>query len=154
MPSRSMTGGRALATFDVTVQGFQGDYNVHRTERKNSDPYKALLLMPLETIVELNSEGWPVNPGDLGENITTSGLLYDSFSVGQRYRIDEAEIEISEPCTPCVNVSLLPYVGEEKVTKFMSILAKPTNRRGWYAKVLREGRICKGDPIIVSGETA
>ena len=36
----------------------------------------------------------------------------------------------------------LPYIGNEKVKDFIKTLA---GRRGWYAKVLKPGKIRKGD---------
>ncbi len=54
----------------ITFQGIEGDYNRYRSERKQNNPDWALLLMPLEMIMQLNREGWPVNPGDLGVNRT------------------------------------------------------------------------------------
>jgi MOSC domain-containing protein YiiM len=40
----------------------------------------AILLIPLETIEELQGEGWPIKPGDIGENFTTEGIPYSSFA--------------------------------------------------------------------------
>jgi hypothetical protein len=55
----------------VTKAGLDGDFNKYRHEKKNDDPDSAVLLMPLETIRQLNEEGWPIRPGDIGENFTT-----------------------------------------------------------------------------------
>ena len=43
-----------------------------------------------------------------------------------------------------MNLSVLPYVGEEKVNDFIKTLVR---RRGWYAEVMQEGIIKKGDSI-------
>ncbi|MBI2666567.1 MOSC domain-containing protein [Candidatus Woesearchaeota archaeon] len=129
---------------DITVDGMRGDYNRYRTEKKKRDPHKAVMLIPLETIQELRTEGWPIEPGHLGENITTQGVHYNFFEIGQKYKVGSSLIEITEPCTPCANLKLLPYVGEERKNEFMKILI---GRRGWYAKVITEGRVAKGDGI-------
>ncbi len=128
----------------VRAGGLAGDFNRYRHERQHDDPNAALLLVPLETISELNQEGWPIKPGDLGENITTTGIPYESFVPGKIYGVGEAEIQISKRCDPCTNLYLLPYVGERNGPAFLKVMR---GRRGWYAKVLREGRIRVGDPI-------
>ena len=42
------------------------------------------------------AQGFPVYPGALGENITTRGIDRRSLRLGQRYRIGEVVIELSE----------------------------------------------------------
>ncbi len=95
-------------------------------------------------IATLNAEGWSIQPGHIGKNLTTQGIPYDLFAVGKKYAIGEVLLQISKPCTPCRNLHILPYVGEQKVPAFIKTLV---NRRGWYARVLREGHIKKGDHI-------
>ena len=127
----------------LTRAGVEGDYNVYRQEEKGGDPDSAVLLIPLETIRELNSEGWPVGPGDLGENLTTSGIPYSRFAAGKTFSIGEAVLQVSRACDPCDNLLLLPYVGAEGGRFLKTMLG----RRGWYARVVREGRVKKGDRI-------
>jgi MOSC domain-containing protein YiiM len=71
----------------ITFQGLEGDFNRYRHEKRKGEPDMAVLLLPLETLSELNREGWPIMPGHLGENITTYGIPYDEFSSGKKYRI-------------------------------------------------------------------
>lgn len=142
----------AIDSAYITLEGVDGDYNRYRQEKKNGNPDWALLLLPLETIRELNAEGWPVRPGHLGENITTAGIPYNVFDTGKRYKIGAAEIQIAEPCTPCSNLAVLGYVGESRLKAFMQALyfesnGRKTNRRGWYARVLKEGAVRKGDTV-------
>ncbi|MBS3123946.1 MOSC domain-containing protein [Candidatus Woesearchaeota archaeon] len=128
----------------VKFSGVNGDYNRYRTEKKNGNLDKAVMFLSVETLNDLRKEGWSVYPGYLGENFTTVGIPYSSFKIGQRYDIGQAQIEITEPCQPCNNLSVLSYVGEEKIKNFMRTLI---GRRGWYAKVLVEGKVEKGDSI-------
>lgn len=128
----------------VTKHGAEGDYNIYRIEKKNGDARMALLLLPLETIAQLEGEGWPVDTGHLGENITTKGIPYEHFALGQRYRIGKIEIEIAKVCNPCITLYSLPYVGEKKGPEFIKALL---GRRGWYAKVIKEGTIQRRDRI-------
>ena len=132
----------------VSFRGVQGDFNVYRHEERKYDPDSALLIMPIETIQELNSEGWPIKPGDLGENLTTSGLSYDSFEIGKVFSVGEASFQISRACDPCDNLFLLPYVGRSKGPEFLKTML---GRRGWYARILKEGRVKAQDQITHSG---
>jgi MOSC domain-containing protein YiiM len=128
----------------VSVAGVRGDYNMYRHEELKDDPDSALLIMPIEMIKALNSEGWPIKPGDLGENLTTSGMPYDSFAIGKMFSAGQVQFQISRACDPCENLFLLPYVGRSKGPRFLKIML---GRRGWYARVLKEGRVRTNDQI-------
>ncbi|MDP3733657.1 MAG: hypothetical protein Q8R37_00340, partial [Nanoarchaeota archaeon] len=56
----------------------------------------------------------------------------------------EALIAITEQAQPCINLAVLPYVGDKNITEFMKSLK---DRRGWYATVMQEGIVKKGDSI-------
>jgi MOSC domain-containing protein YiiM len=102
----------------------------------------AILVYPMETIQELNQEGWPVQPGHVGENLTVEGYAHDTFKVGQQYIAGNSTIEISLECDPCTNLSLLPYVDQKHIKTFMNTVL---HRRGWYARVIKDGEIKPGD---------
>jgi MOSC domain-containing protein YiiM len=128
----------------VSAAGVRGDFNVYRHDELEDDPDSALLIMPIETIRALNSEGWPIKPGDLGENFTTSGMPYDSFAVGKVFTAGQVRFQVSRACDPCDNLFLLPYVGPSKGPQFLKTML---GRRGWYARVLKEGRVGTQDQI-------
>ncbi len=145
----SVSGERGIPKSSVghaylSRTGVTGDYNLYRTEKKDGTLDRAVLVIPLETITQLADAGWSVQPGDLGENITTQGIPYGSFAIGSRWKVDEAMIQISEVCKPCKNLRVLPYVGLTKIIPFVRTLV---GRRGWYARVLKEGNIRK-DALI------
>jgi MOSC domain-containing protein YiiM len=128
----------------VTTAGVEGDFNRYRHEDQHDEPMQAVLLMPVEVIRGLNSEGWPIAEGDVGENITTEGIPNSEFHPGDRFRVGDSVLEVSKPCTPCTNLELLPYVGKEKGPTFLKTVF---GRRGWYASVVREGRVRTGDRV-------
>ncbi|MGA8542355.1 MAG: MOSC domain-containing protein [Thermoplasmata archaeon] len=128
----------------VTTSGVEGDYNIFRHDVAHDDPAMAVLIVPFEMLEQFNREGWPVRPGDLGENITSIGIPYDQFVPGHRFRIGAVVVEVTKPCTPCDNLFGLPYVGAERGPEFLRVTL---DRRGWYAKVVTEGRVRKDDPI-------
>ena len=130
----------------LSERGVEGDFNRYRHERLADAPDQALLLLPIELVATLQSEGWPVHPGDLGENVTSQGIAYAEFRVGDRFRIGEAVAQVSKPCLPCNYLEQLPYVGRVRGKEFQATLL---GRRGWFASVVRKGRVRKGDAIAL-----
>ena len=128
----------------VSESGMQGDFNNYRHGHLKNTPDQALLVMPIEMIKKLNEEGWPIKAGDIGENITTEGIPYNEFQPDRIFKAGEVEFQITYACTPCNNLEHLSYVGKEKGNEFLKIMV---DRRGWYAKVLKEGTIKVGDGI-------
>ncbi len=133
----------------VSAAGVDGDFNLYRHEEKRDDPDMAVLLLPMEVIEALNREGWPVRPGDLGENLTTIGIANDAFHPSQRLRAGTVLLQVSKACDPCTNLYLLPYVGSEKGPQFVRTTL---GRRGWYCRVLQEGTVRPNDPLDVVAE--
>ncbi|MBT5748854.1 MAG: MOSC domain-containing protein [Candidatus Marinimicrobia bacterium] len=135
-----------VTSVTLSKSGLEGDYNNFRTLKKDQNPDMAVLVYPIETIHELNNEGWPIMPGDLGENFTLSGIPHSHLSHNQQYQIGECIIEISFECDPCRNLSVLPYIGETKINEFIKTLMQ---RRGWYARVIKEGVVSTGDKFHI-----
>ena len=104
----------------------------------------AVMIISMDMLNDLNNEGWPVMPGDLGENLTLENIDYSSIQPGQKYAVGSAVIEISIICDPCTNLSALNYVKNEKISEFIKTLM---NRRGWYARVIKEGEVSSGDKV-------
>jgi MOSC domain-containing protein YiiM len=129
---------RAVPELFVTAAGAAGDFNRYRTEQLPGDRDQALLLMTQDLLDTLRSEGWPVERGDLGENLTLGGVPESSLAPGVRLRLGEVELEISKACDPCSETWSLPYIGKERGPAFVRALV---GRRGWYARVLTEGRL-------------
>ncbi|MEV5910480.1 MOSC and FAD-binding oxidoreductase domain-containing protein [Streptomyces chartreusis] len=80
--------------------------------------------------------------GHFGENLTVEGLADDEVCIGDRYRIGEAEFEVTQPRVTCYRVGL--RMGEPS----LPALLVSHHRPGFYMRVLREGRIQAGDDII------
>ena len=131
---------------EISLSGIEGDYNRFRFNKKNNDPDMAIMLISKDILEELNNEGWPVKPGDLGENLTLANIDYRTIKPGQHYTAGQAELEVSIICDPCSNLNVLPYVGKDKVSTFIKTLMK---RRGWYARVIKKGLVSSGDPFLL-----
>jgi ferredoxin-NADP reductase/MOSC domain-containing protein YiiM len=80
--------------------------------------------------------------GQFGENLTVDGLPDDQVCIGDRYRIGEAEFEVSQPRVTCYRVGL--RLGEPE----LPALLVSHHRPGFYMRVITEGRIQAGDQII------
>ena len=138
---------RAVSQLTITPEGVEGDYNRWRTEEANGDPDQAVLLLSQETLAGLQAEGWPVQPGDLGENVTVAGLPPDALRNGAVVRLGDVVLEVSKPCDPCTVLYTLPYVGVERGPEFLRIML---GRRGWFARVLHGGTVRQNTPIEVT----
>ncbi len=137
---------RAVPSAPVTPAGLVGDFNLWRSRNKPGDRDQAVLVIARETLRRLQSEGWPVQPGDLGENLTVEGIPEAWYAAGRRFRVGrEVEIELTEAAEPCKNLSLLPYVGEARVAEFVKATL---GRRGWYARVHVAGTVCPDDEVV------
>lgn len=79
--------------------------------------------------------------GHFGENLTTEGLKEEGLAVGDVLRIGEAELEVSQPRSPCLKLGIrmgLPDFPKRFVA---------SGRSGFYLRVLQEGTVASGDPI-------
>lgn len=80
-------------------------------------------------------------PGNFGENFTVSGLGDDEVCVGDRYRIGEAEFEVTQPRVTCFRVGM--RLGEPEMPNLLVAHHRP----GFYMRVIHEGRVEAGDAI-------
>lgn len=131
---------------EVSVNGAAGDYNNYRMRTLKGDPDQAIMLLTEEVIQQLRREGWPVQPGDFGENITLGGVAESDLGAGTQVEAGELLLEISKPCDPCTELGVLPYVGQARRTEF---IRTTKGRRGWYARVLRPGVITLASPLVI-----
>jgi MOSC domain-containing protein YiiM len=72
---------------EVGPVGIIGD--VQRNRKYHGGPRQALLWITSEGLDELKAAGFPVYPGALGENVTTTGIDRRSVRLGQQWRMGE-----------------------------------------------------------------
>ncbi|MGW4907908.1 MOSC domain-containing protein [Streptomyces sp. NPDC004270] len=82
--------------------------------------------------------------GIFGENFTVDGLPDDEVCIGDRYRIGEAEFEVTQPRVTCYRVGM--RLGEPT----MAALLVAHHRPGFYLRVLTEGHVGAGDEITLT----
>ena len=142
---------RAVPAIRIGVGGVEGDFNNWRTDHLPGDREQAVLLVTTDLLAQLREEGWPVDPGDLGENITLDGIPEAALGVGARLAIGGGVLEISKPCDPCTRLYTLPYVGAERGPEFLRATA---GRRGWYARVVEPGPLEAGAVVSMAAASA
>ena len=138
-----------VASLTITAQGARGDYNRYRTRTLRGDPDSAILLLTEDIIAALQQEGWAVEPGHLGENVLLGGVAAGQLQSGRRVEVGSALLEVTRACEPCTELYTLPYIGPGRGPAFVRTLH---GRRGWYARVLQEGTLRRGDPVRVLGD--
>jgi MOSC domain-containing protein YiiM/ferredoxin-NADP reductase len=84
--------------------------------------------------------------GQFGENFTIEGLPDDAVCIGDRYQIDSALFEVTQPRVTCYRVGI--RMNEPR----MPALLTSTGRPGFYFQVLQEGDMGASDQIVKVGE--
>ncbi|MGA7274369.1 MAG: MOSC domain-containing protein [Candidatus Udaeobacter sp.] len=79
--------------------------------------------------------------GVFGENFTTTGLLEETFHIGDRLRIGSAEFVVTQPRMPCFKLGIR-FNRSDIVKRFLQ-----SGRTGFYFAVLKEGEVAAGDSI-------
>jgi MOSC domain-containing protein YiiM/ferredoxin-NADP reductase len=81
--------------------------------------------------------------GQFGENFTIEGLPDDEVCVGDRYRIGTALFEVTQPRVTCYRVGI--RMNEPQ----MAALLTSSGRPGFYLRVLEQGDVGAGDPLLL-----
>jgi MOSC domain-containing protein YiiM len=79
--------------------------------------------------------------GSFGENFTTEGLLEDEVCIGDRYRVANVQLVVTQPRMPCYKLAIR-FRRTDMVKRFLQ-----SRRNGFYLAVEREGKLNAGDAI-------
>jgi ferredoxin-NADP reductase/MOSC domain-containing protein YiiM len=80
--------------------------------------------------------------GQFGENFTVEGLSDNEVYIGDRYRIGNATLEVTQPRVTCYRVGI--RMNEPR----MAALLVAHHRPGFYFRVLEEGEVGAGDDLV------
>ena len=116
----------------------QGDLNGHGGEQRAVLVYQIQSYRHWQQHFGRDDFGY----GQFGENLTVDGLPDDEVCIGDRYRIGAAEFEVTQPRVTCYRVGL--RLGQPQ----MAALLVSHHRPGFYMRVIREGPIEAGQPIV------
>lgn len=81
-------------------------------------------------------------PGSFGENLTVDGLTEADVCIGDHYELGETLLEVSQPRRPCWKLSRRNGIGD------LAQQVQRSGRGGWYVRVLREGEVAAGQPLL------
>jgi MOSC domain-containing protein YiiM len=115
----------------------QADLNVH------GGPTKAAYVYPAEHYGYWRGElpGMELPWGMFGENFTTEGLDESAVNIGDRFRLGDAEVVVTEPRMPCYKLGI-KFGRMDILKRFLA-----SGRTGFYFAVEREGEVAAGDEI-------
>jgi MOSC domain-containing protein YiiM len=84
--------------------------------------------------------------GMFGENFTTEGLLEKNVYIGDRFRVGETELMVTEPRMPCYKLGI-KFGRADIIKRFLA-----SRRTGFYFAVVREGMVGTGDAMKLIGQ--
>lgn len=104
--------------------------------------HRQVSLLSLEKIKEFREKGADVDFGAFGENLIVEGFDFSSLPVGSRFRIGDAELEMTQIGKECHSHCA--------IYQTMGDCIMP--REGVFAEVRKPGRIRVGDEILLLPE--
>jgi ferredoxin-NADP reductase/MOSC domain-containing protein YiiM len=132
-----VSGPRMVRRLNIDGDG-QGDKNGHGGEQRAVFVYQIQSYEHWRQHLGRDDLGY----GNFGENLTVDGLADDEVCIGDRYRIGEAEFEVTQPRVTCYRVGM--RLGEPEIPALLVSHHRP----GFYLRVITEGRIQAGDQIV------
>lgn len=134
---RPVEGPRLVRRLNVDGDG-QGDLGGHGGEQR------AVLVYQIESYRywqhHFGRDDFEL--GQFGENFTVEGLSDDEVCVGDRYRVGDAEFEVTQPRVTCFRVGMA--LGNPELPALLVTHHRP----GFYLRVITEGQVQAGDEIV------
>jgi len=120
----------------------QADLTVH------GGASKAVYAYPSEHYAFWRAElpGMDLPWGVFGENFTTEGLLETAVYIGDRFRIGETEVMVTEPRMPCYKLGI-KFGRADIIKRFLA-----SRRTGFYFAVVRDGIVSAGNALKLIGQ--
>ena len=127
----------------ITRLGLAGDTQADRVH--HGGPDMALHLYPLDHHAfwreKLGEHPLLGDPGAFGSNLAARGLNEADLSIGDRFRLGTALLEVSRPRQPCWKIE------HRFGVKGMVKAIMRSGHCGWYFRVLEEGATEAGDAL-------
>jgi MOSC domain-containing protein YiiM len=144
---------RLLAGLGVEGDAHLGTTVKHRS-RVAKDPTQPNLrqvhLLHRELLNELETKGFRIGPGDIGENILTRGIDLLGLPTGTILHIGEAaQVRITGLRNPCIQLDRF-RPGLMAATLDRDTSGNLIRKAGVMAVVLTSGEVTPGDPIQIN----
>ena len=141
----------------ISPLGVEGDKHAH--PQIHGGPMQRVLLITMEAIEELRMQGFALEAGSLGENITTRGIDRRKLRIGQQFRIGQVVIELTKVRAPCKQLDIYGEAIHKAVYDNAATKANDTSSPTWaisgfYASVVSPGAVRVGDPVLLLSESA
>lgn len=146
LPSGKMSGIRKQPLDRPVEIGERGIASDKQVDRKHHGyPAMALHHYPQEHYAWLRHHFGQIDrlggAGSMGENIATTGLTEHDVHIGDRFRLGDALIEVTQPRQPCSTIE--QHLGAKGTVKVIVGAARP----GWFYRVLEPGTAQAGDHL-------
>jgi MOSC domain-containing protein YiiM len=143
---------RLLTGLGVAGDAHMGETVKHRS-RVRKDPTQPNLrqvhLMHAELFDELRAKGFAVQPGDLGENVTTSGIDLLALPTGTRLHLGAtAVVKVTGLRNPCIQIDGFQK-GLMAATLDKDAGGNLIRKAGIMSIVLADGDVRPGDAVRV-----
>jgi MOSC domain-containing protein YiiM len=116
------------------------EYGIEGDAHASSEWHRQVSMLALESIKKMQELGLEVFPGDFAENITTEGIDLLSLPVGTQISLgDEVVGMVSQIGKECHTRCAIYYQAGDCVMP----------KEGIFIKVLRGGKVRKGDAIEI-----
>lgn len=130
-------------SIELGMTGFAGDMVQDTKHHGGND--KAICCYNTDHFKKWKDElGFDLRPGAFGENLSLGGENADEqhVCIGDRYRLGEAEVEVSEPRGPCY------MIGIRHNYKKFPVHLQESGLTGYYLRTIRPGLVRKTDKLI------
>lgn len=101
--------------------------------------HRQISLLAQESVDKMRSAKLRLKAGDFAENIVTSGIILNTIPIGTKLSIGNTILEVTQIGKVCHN--------DCEIKRLVGKCVMPTE--GIFAKVIKEGRIQKGDIITI-----
>lgn len=133
--------GPVMARVDGLDGDEQGDRRHHGGPEKAVHAYATANYPPWAA--DLPDEAPLFRPGAFGENLVVEGADEGDICLGDRWRLGNVLLEVSQGRQPCWRLNL--RFGRPDMAR----LVQTTGRSGWYFRVLEEGALIPGTDAML-----
>jgi len=134
----------SVETLHILEHGCVGDKQ--NDMKHHGGPNRAVCLFSTEIMNQLQSEGHPIYPGSVGENVLIQGIPWEKVSIGTQFHFDHVILEVTSDAPPCRTIKD-SFLNEE--FKCISVKINQHSTR-WYAKVIQSGEVRTGELIVLN----